>query len=136
MCPVNDLPERERFCGYCGERLPDLGEGEFGACPRCRRTFGERRVRRRPPPPPRDEEARIGPRAAAWGPPPRDPVFAALLAAVLPGAGQVYNLQFLKGIFVFLTCWLVVPYFLGILDAYLTAERSRRVWQTVAVRRS
>lgn len=132
MSPNTDSPEREVFCGYCGERLPDLGEGAWGSCPRCRRVFGERR-RRRPPPPPL-EVGREG-RALPSGPPLRDPVLAALFSAVLPGLGQVYNLQFLKGMFVFLTCWLVVPYFLGILDAYLTAERSNRAWQTVTVKR-
>ena len=65
----------------------------------------------------------------------KDPVLSALLSAVIPGAGQVYNLQFFKGLFVFLTCWLIIPYFLGIFDAYLTAERTNRAWQTVAVRR-
>ena len=74
--------------------------------------------------------------AAPVSSPLRDPVLAALLSAVLPGAGQIYNLQLLKGALVFFTCWLVVPYFLGILDAYLTAERTNRVWQAVTVQRS
>jgi len=53
----------------------------------------------------------------------REPALAAILSAVLPGSGQVYNGQFFKGLFVFCTCWLVIPWLFGILDAYVTASR-------------
>ncbi|MFH2000617.1 MAG: hypothetical protein ABIK28_13115 [Planctomycetota bacterium] len=59
----------------------------------------------------------------------RDPVLASLLSAVIPGMGQWYNCQFIKGLLVFFFSWLVIPYFLGIFDAYLTAERTN-CWQT------
>jgi len=137
MSKQPETGERQMFCGYCGERLPELGEGSSGSCPQCRTRFGVRREKKRPPPPPIDWRDGMEVRGvnrlenSAF----RDPVLGALLSAVIPGAGQVYNLQFFKGLFVFLTCWLVIPYFLGIFDAYLTAERTNRAWQTVAVRR-
>ncbi len=144
--PEAEAPESEApafskkvlFCGYCGERLPDLGDGWNGGCPQCRRRFGERRQSRRPPPPPLEWRAEGLRQTVVHGPVGssfRDPVLAALLSAVIPGSGQVYNLQPFKGLFIFLTCWLVIPYFLGIFDAYLTAERTNRSWQTVTVRR-
>lgn len=141
MSKQPDAPQKELFCGYCGERLPDLGEGDSGCCPQCKRRFGERRTVRRPPPPPPPPPtewyddlypavwARYG--VGRF----RDPVLAAMLSAVIPGAGQVYNLQLFKGLIILLTCWLVIPYFLGIFDAYLTAEKTNR-WQAVAVRRT
>ncbi len=122
------------FCGYCGERLPALGDGQSGRCPECSRSFGQRKRIRRPPPPP---VIRYG--GMEFETPTlyannrfRDPVLAALLSAIVPGAGQVYNYQFFKGVLVLLTCWLVIPYFLGILDAFLAAEKANR-WQAVAV---
>jgi hypothetical protein len=129
--------EKELFCGYCGERLPDLEEGEIGGCPECKHRFGKRRKTRRPPPPPRDDyygASFDGAINRFTIPGFKDPVLGALLSAIVPGAGQVYNMQFVKGLLVFLTCWLVIPYFLGIFDAYLTAEKTNR-WQTVMVRR-
>jgi len=57
----------------------------------------------------------------------KDPVLATLLSIVLPGAGQVYNHHFVKGILVFGTCWLIFPYFLGILDAFVSARSQNRV---------
>jgi len=55
--------------------------------------------------------------------PPRSPQFAAGLSFFFPGAGQVYNGQPGKGMFILLTCWLVVPWIYGIIDAYITADR-------------
>jgi hypothetical protein len=122
-----DIRGSEKFCGYCGERLPDLGDGLTGGCPTCRRAFGRSRARRAAPPPiPREAAMRFGADAGFGSESLRDPVLACLLSTVIPGAGQVYNGQFFKGLLVFLTCWLIIPYFLGIFDAYVTAEgRSR-----------
>ena len=123
--------ENEQFCGYCGERLPDIANG---SCPGCKRRFGRRVLFRRPPPPPIEYGDEIYHRRPYTRDPGfRDPVLAALLSAVLPGAGQVYNYQFLKGLLILLTCWLIIPYFLGIFDAYMSAEHANR-WQTVGVR--
>ncbi len=53
----------------------------------------------------------------------RDPLAAALLSFLLPGGGQMYNEQVLKGEVIFLTSPLVLPWLYGILDAYRTASR-------------
>ena len=50
----------------------------------------------------------------------RNPV-TALVLALFPGLGQVYNGQLLKGLIVFFTSWLVVPWLYGMYDAYATA---------------
>jgi TM2 domain-containing membrane protein YozV len=50
-------------------------------------------------------------------------LLAAALSLVLPGLGQLYNGQLLKGLLVFFTAFLVVPYIYGIIDAYLVARR-------------
>ena len=54
--------------------------------------------------------------------PHRNPVFAALLSFLFPGAGQVYNGEVGKGIFILLTFWLVGPWAYGIIDAYRVAR--------------
>ncbi len=61
----------------------------------------------------------------------RNPLFAALLS-IIPGVGQFYNGQLFKGLIVLSTCWLIVPWFYGIYDAYATACRinNRDVIQT------
>ncbi len=129
--------ELERFCGYCGERLPHLAEGEFGFCPECRRRYGKREERRVKP-----EQVRFsyGPgycnfKYRAPGPVFRDPVLAAVLSIIIPGGGQVYNHHFLKGILIFATSFLVVPYILGVLDAYICARSINRRQTAAAARR-
>jgi len=52
----------------------------------------------------------------------RNPVLAAILS-IIPGFGQFYNGQLLKGIIVMCTFWLVVPWLYGIYDAYAMACR-------------
>jgi TM2 domain-containing membrane protein YozV len=140
MFRKRERTEIESFCGYCGERLPSLGYGAAGVCPNC-----SRRYQNAPEPQPQPQakvKAKVVSadksggkpwydrtlRAVAWdfvqGPKPfyRDPILAALLSTVLPGAGQVYNHQFLKGILILVTSWLVIPYFVGIIDAFITAR--------------
>lgn len=53
----------------------------------------------------------------------RNPVLATVLSFIFPGAGQVYNGQIGKGVLIFLTCWLFIPWIYGIIDAYVTAEK-------------
>jgi len=53
----------------------------------------------------------------------KSPALAAIMSAVLPGLGQWYNGHFFKGIFVFLFSWMIIPYFIGIGDAYFSARR-------------
>jgi len=56
----------------------------------------------------------------------RNPLVAAVLSLVLPGIGQVYNGQTGKGVLIFLSFWLILPWLYGILDAYRTAVRVNR----------
>ena len=53
----------------------------------------------------------------------RSPGMATLLGHMLPGAGQAYNRQWGKGILVFVTSPLILPWILGIFDANRTARR-------------
>lgn len=50
------------------------------------------------------------------------PLVALLLSIVLPGGGQAYNGQPIKGFFLLFFSVLVLPYLYGILDAYLRAR--------------
>lgn len=154
-----ETAEPESYCGYCGARLPYLTEGEFGSCPDCRRRFGESQGRfvgerqgqfggsqaapgngtaRRVKP----EQVRFsyGPgycnfNYTAPGPVYRDPILAAVLSIIIPGGGQVYNHHFIKGILIFATSFLIVPYILGILDAYICARSINRRRTEEAARR-
>lgn len=51
------------------------------------------------------------------------PVLAALLSFVFAGLGQIYNGQVGKGILIFFTAWLIIPWIIGIFDAYKTAVK-------------
>lgn len=51
------------------------------------------------------------------------PAIAAILSFVVAGLGQIYNGQVGKGILIFLTSWLIVPWIIGIVDAYRTAKK-------------
>lgn len=82
------------FCSSCGERLPALRATAIG-CPSC--------------------GARISPRSRG------EARLAALLSLLIPGAGQVYNGQFFKGMAVLATFWLVVPWVFGVIDAWRVA---------------
>lgn len=53
----------------------------------------------------------------------REPYFAALFSLVVPGLGQVYNGQWVKGIKVLLLFWLIAPWIYGVVDAYTTAKQ-------------
>lgn len=53
----------------------------------------------------------------------RDRAFLACgLSILVPGLGQIYNRQVLKGIVIFATSFLVLPYVFGVVDAYLVAR--------------
>lgn len=53
----------------------------------------------------------------------RSPALAAILSFIVAGLGQFYNGQPGKGIAIFLTAFLVIPWFFGIYDAYATAKK-------------
>jgi len=50
------------------------------------------------------------------------PVLAACLSFVVGGLGQIYNGQIGKGLLIFFTWWLIIPWLIGIFDAYKTAK--------------
>lgn len=51
------------------------------------------------------------------------PVLAVILSSVVGGLGQIYNGQYAKGLLIFFTSWLVIPWVIGIADAYRTAVK-------------
>ncbi len=53
------------------------------------------------------------------------PMLAAILSFVIGGAGQMYNGEIGKGILIFFTSWLVIPWLYGIFNAYSTAKKIR-----------
>ncbi len=93
------------FCGLCGERTPSL-EPNAIACPYCGGDLVPQHM----------DHVAPESRKEAWT--------AALLSLFIPGAGQVYNGRFFRGVLVFATCWLIVPWVFGVIDAYGTARRA------------
>ena len=57
------------------------------------------------------------------GKPQKSPVLAAILSFFIGGAGQIYNGQAGKGLLIFFTSWLIVPWIIGIFDAYNIAKK-------------
>lgn len=57
----------------------------------------------------------------------KNPALALLFSAIFPGGGQFYNGHAGKGILVFFTWWLVLPYIWSLFDAYSSAQRINRV---------
>lgn len=53
----------------------------------------------------------------------KSPILATVLSFTIGGLGQVYNGQVGKGILIFFTSWLIMPWIYGIIDAYRTANK-------------
>ncbi|GAF78758.1 unnamed protein product [marine sediment metagenome] len=53
----------------------------------------------------------------------KNPIVAAILSFFIPGVGQIYNGQIGRGIILFLTGGLVVPWVYSVFNAYKTAKR-------------
>lgn len=107
------------FCGHCGDRLPLFG-ARLGFCGHCARDF------------PR-AMARAGAALSAAGdaardrlPRDKDPLLAALLSTLLPGGGQLYNGHFVKALLVFVLAPFVLPWLIGIADAWFSARKIHR----------
>ena len=62
----------------------------------------------------------VGPDGAERGS--GSPALAAVLSLLLPGLGQAYNGQVLKGALFLVACWLVIPWALAVMDAYYVAR--------------
>ncbi len=54
------------------------------------------------------------------------PALAAILSFIIAGLGQMYNGQVFKGLVIFVTSLLVIPWIIGIFDAYFTAKKISR----------
>ena len=52
----------------------------------------------------------------------QSPWLALIFGILVPGMGQIYNGQFVKGLLLFATGWLIVPWIYGIADAIATAN--------------
>ena len=91
------------FCVGCGTKTPPLRADAVG-CPHC----GAELVRAD------GTRATVSP-ATPWA-----HAFASLL---LPGAGQAFNGEPVKAVAVLLTCWLIVPWIFGVVDAWRVARR-------------
>lgn len=105
------------FCDGCGDRLPQLPPRAI-ACPSCGADLVPALVAAR----------RQIARASSLPLGPKNPGEArraAVLSLLVPGAGQVYNGQFMKGVFILATCWLVVPWIFGVIDAYRCARATQ-----------
>ena len=111
------------FCGHCGIKLPAFGS-RLGYCEKCAKKY-----RRVVDPAPDGTAsatmsgARTGRIADDFG---KDPLLAGVLSAVFPGGGQVYNGHFLKGLLVLCTSPLVIPWLIGVVDAFFSARRHNR----------
>ncbi|MCK9573272.1 MAG: DUF5683 domain-containing protein [Candidatus Omnitrophica bacterium] len=51
------------------------------------------------------------------------PALAAILSFIIAGLGQMYNGQVWKGFIIFITSLLVIPWIIGIFDAYFVAKK-------------
>ena len=91
------------FCVGCGVKLPPLRAAAIG-CPHC----GAELVRA-------DGTRASVARATPW--------LRALASLVVPGAGQAWNGEPGKAVLVLLTAWLIVPWLLGVVDAWRVARR-------------
>jgi len=114
---MSNTPDHQ-FCGHCGDRLPPFGAG-LGFCSACARKF--RRVVKEPAEPPR-RASHAGHDEFA-----KDPLLATILSTIFPGGGQIYNGHLFKALLIFVTSPFVLPWLIGIADAYFSARRHNRI---------
>ncbi len=108
----------ELFCGHCGERLPAFG-ARLGFCPACAQRFCRALGWRAEAPRPARPLAEFT-QAGEFA---KDPLLAAVLSVVFPGGGQIYNGHLFKALLIFVTSPLVIPWLIGIADAFFSARR-------------
>ena len=133
VCGKANAPD-SRFCPACGAGLRAADRADVSFCPRCNAVMdvadrfcprcGEGAARPEPP----GASAPTPPAAPAPGTHPsrHSPLLALLLGLVVPGAGQAYNGQPVKGFFLFFGSALALPYLFSLYDAYAVAARIRR----------
>lgn len=52
----------------------------------------------------------------------QSPLWAGVFGFFVPGLGQIYNGDWAKGVAIFLTGWLILPWLYGVIDAVLVAQ--------------
>lgn len=52
----------------------------------------------------------------------QSPFWAGVFSFFVPGLGQIYNGDWVKGIVLFLTGWLILPWLYGVVDAVVVAQ--------------
>ncbi|CUU02485.1 MAG: hypothetical protein N2045_11690 [Fimbriimonadales bacterium] len=52
----------------------------------------------------------------------QSPLAAFFFGLLVPGLGQIYNGEYLKGVLILLTGWLILPWIYGIVDAVVIAQ--------------
>jgi TM2 domain-containing membrane protein YozV len=121
---MSATPDRH-FCGHCGERLPPFG-ADLGYCAGCASKYRSviQPAASRSSEILRESRAMYSRMSAARAKSIRDPWLAAALALVFPGAGQIYNGHWIKALLVLVTSPLVIPWLIGIVDAFFSANRT------------
>lgn len=119
----------EQFCGHCGDLLPAFG-ARLGFCQPCarqfRRVIHNEKAERAEPRVERTSTVRNYLHVDEFA---KDPLLATILSAIFPGGGQVYNGHLFKALLVFVTSPLVIPWLIGIADAFFSARRHNRKQQ-------
>lgn len=108
---MSSTPDKS-FCGHCGDRLPPYGN-ELGFCSPCALVYRAK---------PTMQTVKSITHELRHPRGRRDPVLATVLALIFPGAGQVYNGHWIKAGLVFFLSPFVIPWLIGIVDAYLSAR--------------
>lgn len=126
---------QEIYCAQCGASILAESEADLIRCPSCGKN--PRELSRAQKLEQAKEMAAAALRPAAPVVAAKSPGVAAALSFVIPGLGQLYNEQIIKGLVVFAAAivglsFCVVPglvvWLAGIFDAYSSAQRINRGW--------
>ena len=120
------------FCTECGDRLPQFG-ARNGFCQTCSKRFNKGPQKTMGSRFDSAKETIRQKSRPSWvydtvDNYPKDPLLAPVLSAVIPGGGQVYNAHFLKAVIIFITSPLVIPWLIGIVDAFFSARHINSRW--------
>jgi|GEM_PF-3431492 ribosomal protein L40E len=110
------MPGNSTYCAHCGAKQVLAPNDPLTVVPAedAPKAAVRPAPRREPPPPPAAEEVRPGGQS---------PFLALLFALLVPGAGQSYNGQPVKGFFLFFFSFLGLPYLYSLYDAYSSAAK-------------
>jgi len=110
-----EQPPKSTFCPHCGAKQVVAPNEPLTVVPAedASKQATPREAPRPLPPPPIEGPRRSG----------HSPFLALLLGLVIPGAGQSYNGQPVKGFFLLFFSFLILPYFYSLYDAFSTASK-------------